>query len=133
MLATLLDDLRVATVFLTRLPVPFPEGTGAEAFARAMRLFPLVGLVIGLAGAAIQALALWLALPPLAAAALGLGAMAIITGALHEDGLADTADGLGARADRDAALSIMRDSRIGVFGAMALMIVVILRVAALAA
>lgn len=132
MLATLLDDLRIAAVFLTRLPVPFPAGTGAEAFARAVRLFPVIGLVVGLLGAAIQAAALWIGLPALAAAALALGAMAIVTGALHEDGLADTADGLGARADRDSALAIMRDSRIGVFGAMALMLVVILRVSALA-
>ncbi len=129
----LLDDLRIAAVFLTRLPVPWPRAASAADLARAMRLFPVVGFGLGLAAAAMQAVGLALGLPPLAAAALALAALALLTGGLHEDGLADTADGIGARADRARSLAIMRDSRIGAHGALALLLVLLLRAAALAA
>jgi adenosylcobinamide-GDP ribazoletransferase len=133
MLASLLVDIKVAAIFLTRLPLAWPAGADATSLNRAMRLFPLVGAALGLAGAALQALALWLGAPPLVAALLALALMALLTGALHEDGLADTADGFGARADRTRTLAIMRDSRIGAFGAIALVLVLMLRATALAA
>ena len=87
--------------------------------------------------AAIGALALGLAdrlgLPPLVCAGLAVGALVIVTGALHEDGLADVADGFGGGATRERKLEIMRDSRIGAYGAAALALSLILRVAALSA
>src|SRR4030081_150115 len=86
-----LADLRVAVAFLTRLPMPHPDGSMPANFVRAQRMFPVVGALIG---GAVGLLALGmraLGLPEFAAAALALGAGAILTGALHEDGLADVA------------------------------------------
>ncbi|OWJ67206.1 adenosylcobinamide-GDP ribazoletransferase [Inquilinus limosus] len=129
----LLRDLRVAACFLTRLPVPWPPGAPADALARSMRLFPLAGAGIGLAAGLVWALALWLGAPALVAALLALTALALLTGALHEDGLADVADGFGGGRSRERALEIMRDSRIGSYGTLALVLSVGLRAAALAA
>jgi adenosylcobinamide-GDP ribazoletransferase len=129
----LLRELRVATGFLTRLPVRWPDAAPADALARSMRIFPLVGAGIGLAAGLAWSLALWLGMPPLVAALLALAAQALLTGALHEDGLADVADGFGGGRDRDRTLEIMRDSRIGSYGTLALVLSVGLRAAALAA
>lgn len=118
----LLVDVRIAIAFLTRLPIPHPEGTQPEAFVRAFRAFPLVGAVIGLAVGLAYLGLLTIGLPNFAAAALALGAGALLTGALHEDGLADMADGFGGGRDRAAKLEIMRDSRLGTYGAMILMV-----------
>jgi adenosylcobinamide-GDP ribazoletransferase len=117
-----LDDFKMAAGFLTRLPVPHPDGAAATDFARSYRMFPVVG---GLIGAAIGLLCLALrhaGVPDLAAAALALGAGALLTGALHEDGLADVADGFGGGRNVEAKLEIMRDSRLGSYGAMALLV-----------
>jgi adenosylcobinamide-GDP ribazoletransferase len=97
-----------------------------------MGLFPLVGVVVGGIAAAVYALA-HLLVPASIAAPLALLAAVLVTGGLHEDGLADTADGFGGGADRDAKLAIMRDPRIGAFGAVALILVLALRGTALAA
>ncbi|GMG81058.1 adenosylcobinamide-GDP ribazoletransferase [Paralimibaculum aggregatum] len=118
-----------ALQFLTRLPVPDP-GWEAGRMRRASRYFGLVGLLVGtLAGL------VWLAasalLPGPVAAGLALAAGLAVTGALHEDGLADCADALGARGDRARALEIMRDSRLGSYGAAALVLLLGLRWAAL--
>ena len=129
----LLRDLRVAACFLTRLPVRWPPDAPADALARSMRLFPLAGAGIGLAAGLAWALALCLGAPALVAALLALAAQALLTGALHEDGLADVADGFGAGRDRERTLEIMRDSRIGSYGTLALVLSVGLRAAALAA
>ena len=127
-----LDDFKMAVGFLTRLPVPHPDGAGAN-FARAYRLFPVVGGLIGLA-AGLFCLALRkVGVPDLAAAALALGAAAFLTGALHEDGLADVADGFGGGRDVEAKLAIMRDSRIGSYGAIALIVGFATKLSALAA
>ena len=126
-----LDDLCRAGAFLTRVPIPHAHD--AEGFLRAMRAFPLVGAAIGLAAGCLQLVLLKLALPPLAAAALTLGAGALLTGALHEDGLADVADGFGGGRDKDAKLAIMRDSRLGSYGTLALLVSFAARAAALAA
>lgn len=126
-----LDDLRLAIMFLTRLPIPHSDGV--VNFQRAMRVFPLVAAGIGLVVGLLQLGLLKLGLPPLAAAALTLGASALLTGALHEDGLGDTADGFGGGRDTAAKLEIMRDSRIGTYGTLALIISFAAKLAALAA
>lgn len=123
-------DLRVAAQFLTRLPVGWIGGLKTTDLAGAAWAFPLVGIAVGaIAGAAVYLAALP-SLHPLACALLGLGVQVWITGALHEDGLADVADGFGAH-DRARRLEIMRDSRIGSFGVLALVFSVGLRVALL--
>ncbi|MEL6478701.1 MAG: adenosylcobinamide-GDP ribazoletransferase [Pseudomonadota bacterium] len=120
-----------AVQFLTRLPVPEHPWSPGQ-LARASRYFPLVGALVGGLSALV-----WLGasalLPAPLAAGLTLAASIALTGALHEDGLADTVDALGGHAARDRALEIMRDSRIGTYGALALILSVGLRWAALAA
>lgn len=130
-LAGWIADLHLALVFLTRLPMPPLPPRPSEALAQAMRCFPLVGLAVGLAGGVVFALARD-AVTPLAAGLMAVAVMALLTGGLHEDGLADTADGLGGGRDRDHVLAILRDSRIGSYGALALILGVGLRAAALA-
>ncbi len=119
-------------MLLTRLPVAalvhedVPIGRMAWAF-------PVVGAVVGAIGGAAFALASWLHMPPTLAAVATLAAQLFATGGLHEDGLADTADGLGGGRDRARKLAIMRDSRIGAFGAMALMLALATRGGAIVA
>ena len=125
-------DLKVAAILYTRLPLAHQPAIDGDALARAQWAAPAVGAGVGLAGAAGFAAAAWLGLPALACALLALAATMAVTGALHEDGLADTADGLGGGRDRAEKLEIMRDSRIGVYGVLALTIGVGLRAAALA-
>ncbi|MDO8607075.1 MAG: adenosylcobinamide-GDP ribazoletransferase [Phaeospirillum sp.] len=127
------SDLHLSTSFLTRLPLPDPGVVEAGGLALAMRCFPLVGLGLGLIAGLVAALGLGLGLPPLPSALLAVLAMVLLTGALHEDGLADLADGMGARGDRDKRLEVMRDSRTGAFGVLALLFSVGLRASALAA
>jgi len=128
-----LDDLRTAVAFLTRLPMPHPEGAMPANFVRARRMFPLVGAGIGGAVGLFCLGMRIMGLPDLAAAALALGASAILTGALHEDGLADVADGFGGGRDPAAKLEIMRDSRLGTYGALILMVSFVAKLSALAA
>jgi adenosylcobinamide-GDP ribazoletransferase len=125
-------ETRVALAFLTRIPVPLDDAADVP-LAQAARGFPLAGLAVGIAGAVIFAIAEVFALPSLVAALLAVGAMVLLTGGLHEDGLADTADGLGGGNDRGHALTIMRDSRIGSYGVIALVIAIGLRAAAISA
>jgi adenosylcobinamide-GDP ribazoletransferase len=117
--------------FLTRLPVPGPP-LEVRDLGRALAFFPVAGAALGglVAGAG------WLLQPRLAPgvlAALLVTLLAGLTGALHLDGLADVADGLGGgHGDRARTLAIMRDSRIGAFGAAALVLVLLVKVAAVA-
>lgn len=121
----------VAIAFLTRVPVPVDAD--AMDVGRAARWFPLVGGAIGGAGAlAAWALRDLLSVPPGLCAALLVALGAWVTGAIHFDGLADTADGFGGGRSRDAVLRIMRDPAIGSFGATALVLVVTTKVTALA-
>src|SRR5260370_9268250 len=106
------DDLRLATGLLTRVPMPHPDGAMPAGLARAQRAFPLVGAVIGLVVGLVDLSLLAIGIPPLAAAALALGASAALTGALHEDGLADVGDGLGGGRDRAPKLSVLPASPI---------------------
>ncbi|MFQ5955192.1 MAG: adenosylcobinamide-GDP ribazoletransferase [Kiloniellales bacterium] len=126
-------DIKVAAVLYTRLPLAHPGTITGEALARAQWAAPVIGAAVGLAGAAGFAVASRLALPAAACALIALAVTVLVTGALHEDGLADTADGLGGGRGRAEKLAIMRDSRIGGYGALALIFSVGLRVAALAA
>jgi adenosylcobinamide-GDP ribazoletransferase len=127
-----IEDLRLATGLLTRLPMPHPDGAMPAGLARAQRAFPLVGAMIGLVVGLVDWSLLVIGIPPLAAAALALGASAMLTGALHEDGLADVADGFGGGRDRAAKLLIMRDSRLGTYGAIVLLVGFSARLSALA-
>ncbi len=122
--------LLTAVQFLTRLPVPDWVGHGPGQLDRAMRYLPLVGIGVGLLGAAVFALA-DAGLPRPVAALLSVVATLLLTGALHEDGLADTLDGLFGGVTRDDALRIMRDSRLGTYGAAGLTLALGLKVSAL--
>lgn len=117
-----------ALTTLTRLPWRLPA-LRADWLARSAKYFPLVGALVGvLAGLVFLAAAqLW---PRPIPALLAVAAALLVTGALHEDGLADVADSAGGR-DRDQKLAIMKDPRLGPFGGLALIVVVALKVAAL--
>jgi len=132
-------EFAASIVFLTRLPFRLPFGLSEArstpsggAIAKAAWAFPLVGVLVGLIGAIVYALAHRLGLPAWPAAALSVAATMAATGCLHEDGLADTADGFGGGTTRERKLDIMRDSRIGTYGVCALAISTLLRVSALA-
>jgi adenosylcobinamide-GDP ribazoletransferase len=120
-----------ATAFFTRIPVATPA-SHVEPLANAGWAFPLVGAGIGGVAALAFLLAQLLGLGDWPAAVLAVLAGIVLTGALHEDGLADTADGLIGGHDPDHRLAIMRDSRHGTFGVMAIVLSVLLRAAALA-
>ena len=130
--AAWLDDLRVAAIFFTRVPIQRDGALELGDLARAWRVVPAIGVPIGLVGAIVYSLAYGLGLPALAAAILAVLTTALVTGALHEDGLGDFADGSGGDS-AERRIEIMRDSRIGAFGTLALIFSVGLRVAALAA
>lgn len=123
-------DAGAAVVLLTRVPLPWHVPDADARLARAAPWFPVVGAVVGglgglgwWAGAALA--------NPLIGAVAAVAVTIVVTGALHEDGLADTFDGLGGSPGRERALAIMRDSRLGSYGALALVLVVLGRVAAL--
>ncbi|CAM3756631.1 adenosylcobinamide-GDP ribazoletransferase [Roseateles saccharophilus] len=120
----------VALQFLTRLPVRLSRFEPAW-LNDCVRHFPGVGMVVGAIGAVVLAGAalLW---PAWIAAVLALAATVALTGGFHEDGLADTFDALGGVVPRDKALAIMKDSRIGSYGALALGLSLLLRAALLA-
>jgi adenosylcobinamide-GDP ribazoletransferase len=125
-------DLRTGLAFLTRLPLVLSTPvTGAE-LVRASWTFPIVGAGVGAFGALIYWLMHALGLHAFVCAVLAVAGTALITGCLHEDGLADTADGFGAGGTRERKLEIMRDSQIGTYGAAALILSLLLRVGAIA-
>jgi adenosylcobinamide-GDP ribazoletransferase len=122
--------LAAATAFLTRVPVGRFGELDGRAVARAAPLYPLVGAAVGaLAGAVVDVLAG--PLPAWAAATIGVGLAALLTGGMHLDALADTADALGG-GTRERRLEIMRDHSIGSFGAVALVLVLVLEISLLA-
>jgi adenosylcobinamide-GDP ribazoletransferase len=130
-LRDLWSDLLTSIQFLTRIPTP-TQAYSADSLARSVKFFPIVGVLVG-GGAALLHSALTPHLPRLIAAILVVTFMLLITGCLHEDGLADTADGFGGGWDRAQILTIMRDSRIGTYGAAAIAISLLLRVAFISA
>ncbi len=125
------NELRLALAFLTRLPIRLPAHVAEAPLASAVRAFPLAGAAVALAGALAFAIAWTIGLPPTIAGLIAVAAMVAFTGALHEDGVADFVDSLGAR-DPAKRLAIMRDSRIGTFGVLALIFAVAIRAGALA-
>lgn len=124
-----------AISFLTRIPVPdhFFKGAANEAIARNAGLFPLAGALIGLAGGIVLALAHIIGLPTGLSAAIAIITLIVLTGALHEDGLGDVADGFGGGRTADKRLAIMKDSSLGTYGVIATVSSVLLRISALAA
>lgn len=121
----------VALQFFTRIPIPRRVGFDPDWLHHAARYFPAVGLVVGLATAAIHAAAaqLW---PPAVAALLSTSVGILLTGAFHEDGFADVCDGMGGGYTAERTLEIMKDSRIGAFGAIGILLMLALKVTTLA-
>ena len=121
-----------AVRFFTRLPVPAWVGHSAEGLNHSARYFPAVGLLIGLLAALVfvAAARVW---PTDIAVLLAMGATIYLTGAFHEDGLCDTADGLGGGWSKDDVLRIMKDSRTGSYGVVAAVLVLLGKFAALGA
>jgi adenosylcobinamide-GDP ribazoletransferase len=120
--------LSAAIAFLTRMPLAAPT---PQALAASLPWFPVVGALLGLFAAILYAAAR-LALPSLVAAALTVAAVTLLTGALHEDGLADSIDAWGGGSSRQETLRILRDPQHGTYAVLALVLSVLLRVAALA-
>ena len=126
----MIREVRIAVQFLTRIPVGSPRFTEGDLRA-ATGAFPFVGLLV----AAIVVVVRWLAglaLPDVAATVAAIAAGAIATGAFHEDGLADTFDGLWGGRTAEERLAIMRDSRLGTYGTLALVIAFAAKLALLA-
>ena len=124
-----MKDLVGAVTFLTRIPLPVPTQTEP---ARSVPWFPIVGAGIGALVAAVYAAATEV-MPTLLAAVLAVTVGIVVTGALHEDGLADTVDAFGGSHTPERTLQILADPHIGVFGAVAVTLSVVTRITALAA
>jgi adenosylcobinamide-GDP ribazoletransferase len=127
------DELAAALMLLTRLPAWPIRDHRDDLVARAVWAYPLVGGLVGAIGGGVYAAASWIGLPALAGALLGLAATVLATGCFHEDGFADFCDGVGGGRTRERKLEIMRDSRIGAYGAAAMVLSFGLRAASLAA
>lgn len=122
----------LAVGFFTRVPVPALPDFREQELNHAARYFPLVGVLVGL----LAAISWWLAhlcLPPALAVLCSMAATLFLTGAFHEDGLADSADGLGGGMDKARKLEIMQDSRLGSYGAIALVGILLFKFQALSA
>jgi adenosylcobinamide-GDP ribazoletransferase len=119
-----LHRLLMAVQYFTRIPMPRWVGHCPRQLGAATRYFPAVGLLVGAFGAAICWIASF-ALPVSVAVLLSMAGTILLTGAFHEDGLADAFDGLGGANVRERSLAIMKDSRIGTYGAVALVLVLL--------
>src|SRR5579859_4183958 len=133
LLEKIVTETRIAVSLSTIVPIAPARPIDDGEVARASWALPLAGFLVALAGAAVYAIAHRFGLAPEPAAVLALVATILVTGAMHEDGLADTADGLGGGRTREQKLEIMRDSRIGTYGACALVLSILLRWSALQA
>jgi adenosylcobinamide-GDP ribazoletransferase len=116
--------------FFTRLPVPGWVGHSAETLNHSARYFTLVGLIVGLIGALVFALTSFF-FPKTLAVLLAMAATILVTGAFHEDGWADMVDGFGGGWTRERTLEIMKDSRLGSYGAIALVLLLLAKFMAL--
>ncbi|MGH6796309.1 MAG: adenosylcobinamide-GDP ribazoletransferase [Methylocella sp.] len=136
MRSPLLSDFYFCLGFFTRLPLPSlasrSETPSLADFSRAVRMLPVAGGLVGAFAALVMAAASRFGFPPPLAAPLAICALVLLGGAMHEDGLADCADGFLGGTTRKRKLEIMQDSRIGTFGAAALVLSLYLRVASLA-
>jgi adenosylcobinamide-GDP ribazoletransferase len=129
--ASIARDFLAAVQFLTRVPLP-AQPYDPNSLARSVKFFPVVGLLIGSAAAALHLL-LAPHLPRLVSALIVVIFLVLLTGCLHEDGLADAADAFGGGWSREQVLLILKDSRIGSYGAAALSLSLLARVLLLAA
>ncbi len=120
----------LALQFFTRIPIPAWVGYDPAWMNASARYYPVVGLVVGGFGASVL-IAAGQVLPASVAVGLSMAATVWLTGGFHEDGLADTCDGLGGAVDRERALTIMKDSRLGSYGALGLFFVLGLKAVAL--
>ena len=127
------NGLRLALGLLTVIPVPAPDGVDEVAARRAMLLDPLALLPISLVAALAGWACLLLGLPGLVAGIVTVAVGLLVTGALHADGLADTADGLGSRRDQETSLAIMKRGDVGPMGAAAVVLVYIAQAATIPA
>lgn len=118
--------LMTALAFMTRLPVPAATPLDRESLSACQRWFPLIGVLIGLIAAVGYTLALQLWSQPVAVV-IAMVLMVLVTGALHEDGLADTLDGLGGGWSVEQRLTIMKDSRVGSYGVVGLGLILLMR------
>lgn len=125
-------DFLTGLMFLTRIPVPRWVGFAPEQLARSTVYFPLIGALVGGCGGAVF-LAASLAWPGPVALVLATAATVWLTGAFHEDAVADACDGFGGGWERERVLAIMKDSRIGSYGAVGLILVLAAKLTALAA
>ena len=129
-LGGLLGDLQAVAASFTRLPVGHPSPS--RPLGPALWAAPLVGLLVGAVGGLGYWLAVRLGLPGFIAAVLAVALQLLVTGAFHEDGLADVADGFGGGRGAERKLEIMRDSRLGTYGALALAVLLLLRMGTIA-
>lgn len=125
------EELRLAVMLLTRLPCG-RLAEPAPSFAQAAWAYPLVGGLVGALSGAVFCAAGFISMPAFAAALLALGVAVLVTGAMHEDGLADVADGFGGGGDIARKLEIMRDSRVGTYGVVAVILAIGLLASAIA-
>ncbi len=129
LMRAVLHELRLfftALQFLTRVPVPAWVGFEPSWLQHCVRYFPLAGALVGCVGALVMAVAgLWW--PPMVAVVLSMMATVWMTGGFHEDGWADTCDGLGGSVSRERALEIMKDSRVGVYASLGLILLLVLK------
>jgi adenosylcobinamide-GDP ribazoletransferase len=126
-----LEFFFAALRFFTRLPVPSWVGHSEPQLQQAARYFPLVGVIVGGIGALVTVAAAQ-GLPPSLAILAGMAATLLVTGAFHEDGFADAVDGFGGGHEKERVLEIMKDSRIGSFGAIAIAMMLMAKFNALA-
>lgn len=130
--AELFKDILFCLAFFTRLPIPVNDDIRSRDMAKACWAFPIAGIAIGcIAGLALMAAAA-LHMHPLFCGFVAVAVAALVTGALHEDGLADVADGFGGGTTKERKLEIMRDSRIGTYGVLTLILLTGFKVTALA-
>jgi adenosylcobinamide-GDP ribazoletransferase len=121
------SEIKLCIGLLTRLPVSYGPDEPAPDLTIACRWFPLIGILIGALSGAVLFVGSFLELPTSVTALLTIATAVLLTGAMHEDGLADVADGFGGGKNRDHKLEIMRDSHLGVYGTLALILDTALR------
>ncbi len=126
------SDFLVSLVFLTRLPVRTNFSFSMKAVGSASRCFPLVGLLVGGISGGVFLGAMIVGIPVFVAAFLCLSSQILLTGALHEDAIGDVADGFGGGGDKSRKLEIMRDSRVGTYAVVALILTLGLKATAIA-
>jgi len=122
------DDVRICMIFFTRLPVKWQGDLPRERITHAFGAIPVIGLIVGAIGGLVYFCAGLFGLDPFPSAVLAVGAQIITTGAFHEDGWADVFDGFGGGRSTAEKIEIMRDSRLGTFGAAALLLALLLNI-----